>query len=151
MKRIELLLLAAIGLLSASWLLSDTLWPQPLTYFSFRAAFMQYSGVIAIGVMSLAMLLVLALVRRFPYHLFARTHKWIAVAYLALVFHSVVLMNFGYWSQPVGPLMALLMAGGSGAAVVSLLRKVGARRRALGAIEELVHHPDNRVLKVAIR
>jgi predicted ferric reductase len=47
--------------------------------------------------------------------------------------------------------MALLMAGGSGAAVVSLLRKVGARRRALGAIEELIHHPDNRVLKVAIK
>jgi predicted ferric reductase len=35
--------------------------------------------------------------------------------------------------------------------VVSLLRKVGARRRALGAITELVRHPDNRVLKVAIK
>ena len=96
-------------------------------------------------------LIAIALIKRFPYRHFFQTHRLMAVVYLLLVFHSVVLMNFGYWSQPVGPLMALLMAGGSGAAVVSLLRKVGARRRALGTITELVHHPDNRVLKVAIK
>ena len=96
-------------------------------------------------------LIAIALIKRFPYRHFFQTHRLMAVVYLLLVFHSVVLMNFGYWSQPVGPVMALLMAGGSGAAVVSLLRKVGARRRALGAITELVHHPDNRVLKVAVK
>jgi len=96
-------------------------------------------------------LIAIALIKRFPYRHFFQTHRLMAVVYLLLVCHSVVLMNFGYWSQPVGPLMALLMAGGSVAAVVSLLRKVGARRRALGTIEELVHHPDNRVLKVAIK
>ena len=150
MKRIELLLLAAIGLLSASWLLSDTLWPQPLTYFSFRAAFMQYSGVIAIGVMSLAMLLVLALVRRFPYHLFARTHKWIAVAYLALVFHSVALTTFGYWSQPIGWLLVALMLGGSAAAVQVLLGRVGAGRKVGGSIETLTHYPELDVIETRI-
>ena len=97
------------------------------------------------------MLIAIALIKRFPYRHFFKTHRLLAAVYLLLVFHSVVLMNFGYWSQPVGPVMALLMAGGSGAAVVSLLRKVGARRRALGAITELVHHPDNRVLKVAVK
>ena len=96
-------------------------------------------------------LIAIALIKRFPYRHFFKTHRLLAAVYLLLVFHSVVLMNFGYWSQPVGPVMALLMAGGSVAAVMSLRRKVGARRRALGTIEALVHHPDNRVLKVSIK
>lgn len=96
-------------------------------------------------------LIAIALISAFPTGTSSKTHRLLAVVYLLLVFHSVVLMNSGYWSQPIGPVMALLMTGGSVAAVVSLLRRVGARRRALGAITELVRHPDNKVLKVAIK
>lgn len=243
MKRIQIALVGAIAALSALWLLADTLWPQPLSYFAFRIAFMQYSGVIAMGAMSLAMLLalrprwleprldgldkmyrlhkwlgitalvvavlhwwwaqgtkwmvgwgwlerpargprpqlpadtvegwlasqrglaeglgewafygaalliVLALVRRFPYHLFARTHKWIALPYLMLVFHSVVLVKHDHWSQPVGWLLALLMAGASVAAVLVLLGRVGAGRKVNGTIETLVHYPALDVLESRI-
>lgn len=100
---------------------------------------------------AVVILIALALIKRFPYRYFFQTHRLMAVVYLVLVFHSVVLMNFGYWSHPVGPVMALLMAGGSVAAVASLRRQVGASRRTLGTIEALVRHPDNQVLKVAIR
>jgi predicted ferric reductase len=97
-----------------------------------------------------ALLIVLALVQRFPYHLFARTHKWIALAYLVLVFHSVVLTNFAYWSQPIGWLLAALMAGGSIAAVPVLLGRVGAGRKVGGTIETLVHYPELDVLESRI-
>ena len=100
---------------------------------------------------AVVVLIALALIKRFPYRYFFQTHRLMAVVYLVLVFHSVVLMDFGYWSHPVGPVMALLMAGGSVAAVVSLRRQVGARRRTVGRIEALVRHPDNQVLKVAIK
>ena len=100
---------------------------------------------------AVVILIALALIKRFPYRYFFQTHRLMAVVYLVLVFHSVVLMNFGYWSHPVGPVMALLMAGGSVAAVASLRHQVGASRRTLGTIEALVRHPDNQVLKVAIR
>ena len=96
-------------------------------------------------------LIVIALVKRFPYRLFFKTHRLLALAYLALVFHSVLLTPFAYWSQPMGIVLAMLMAGGSVAAVVSLAGRVGHRRKAVGEIEELVNFPDNRVLKVAIR
>ena len=96
-------------------------------------------------------LITLALVKRFPYRLFFKTHRLLAVVYLFLVFHSLVLMPFDYWGQGVGLVMAVLMAGGSGAAVVCLLRKVGASRQAVGEIDELVQFPDNQVLKVGIR
>jgi len=96
-------------------------------------------------------LIVIALTKRFPYRLFFKTHRLLAVAYLALVFHSVLLTPFAYWTQPMGIVLAVLMAGGSVAAVVSLAGRVGHRRKAVGEIEELVNFPDNRVLKVAIR
>jgi predicted ferric reductase len=95
-------------------------------------------------------LVVLALWKRFPYRHFFNTHRLLAVVYLVLVFHSLVLMKFTYWGAAIGPLMVVLMAGGSAAAVVSLLGRVGYRRRAVGVISELVHHADNRVLKVTV-
>ena len=59
MKRIKISLVALLLLLTALWLGADTLVPTPFTYFSFRAVFVQYSGVLGIGLMSIAMLLAL--------------------------------------------------------------------------------------------
>ena len=243
MKRIKVLLLAVLLLPTALWLAADTLSPEPLTYFSFRAVFMQYSGVIGIGVMSVAMLLalrpkwlephlngldkmyrlhkwlgitalvvaiihwwwakgtkwmvgwgwlerparkpmagetlgaiegwlrsqrglaesvgewafyvavvllVLALIKRLPYHWFVKTHKWIAVAYLALAYHSVVLVKLEYWTQPVGWLLAVLLLGGSAAAILSLTGRIGASRRVQGSIVALTEYPALHVLETAI-
>ena len=95
-------------------------------------------------------LIALALLKKFPYRWFFQTHRLLAVVYLVLVFHAVVLMKFTYWGQILGPVMLLLMAGGTVAAVVSLFRKVGVRRQAVGVIEALESHPGNRVLKVSL-
>ncbi|UCV05178.1 ferric reductase-like transmembrane domain-containing protein [Dechloromonas denitrificans] len=86
------------------------------------------------------LLMVLALVKRFPYKRFFQTHKILAVAYLALVFHAVVLVKFDYWSGLVGPLLIVLMTLGSIAAVMSLTNRRAGGKRALGkvlAIEQL--------------
>src|SRR5574343_581568 len=72
-----------------------------------------------------ALLMVLALVKRFPYRWFAKTHQLLALGYLALVAHSVVLTKFSYWSTPLGVVLALMLAGGSGAAVWVLLGREG--------------------------
>ncbi len=243
-RRLEWALGGFLLVLTAAWLAADNLVPQPFTYFGFRTVFVQYSGVIAIGAMSLALLLalrprwlephlngldkmyrlhkwlgivalvaavlhwwsaqgtkwmvgwgwltrplrgprpdpsllgpvegwlggqrglaesvgewafyaaallmVLALVRRFPYHLFARTHTWIAAAYLVLAYHALVLTKFGYWSQPIGWLLAALLGAGSAAAVLALAGRVGAGRKVHGAIESLQYYPDLRVLESRI-
>ena len=39
-------------------------------------------------------LIILALVKRFPYRHFFKTHRLLAIVYLFLVFHAVVLMKF---------------------------------------------------------
>jgi predicted ferric reductase len=64
--------------------------------------------------------MVLALIKRFPYRRFVQTHRWLAVTYLALVAHAVVLVKFDYWNTALGIVLAALMAGGSIAAVMSL-------------------------------
>jgi predicted ferric reductase len=99
---------------------------------------------------ALVLLVVLALLKRFPYRYFFKTHRVLALVYLALVVHSVVLMPFEFWSAPIGLLMLILMAGGTLAAFISLFQRVGYKRRAVGEIEEVLHHRDNRVLKFAI-
>ncbi len=242
MKRIKVSFLAILLLLTALWLIADTLAPEPFTYFSFREVFVQYSGVIGIGLMSVAMLLALrpkwlephldgldkmyrlhkwlgigalvvaivhwwwgkgtkwmvgwgwlekpqrrpaagsppdgiegwllsqrglaesigewafyaaavlialALVKRFPYHLFVKTHKLLAVAYLALAYHSAMLTKLAYWTQPVGWLLGGLLLGGSVAALLALTGRIGAGRKAQGTIDALTYYPALRVLETS--
>ena len=95
-------------------------------------------------------LIALALVKYFPYRLFYKTHRLLAVTYLVLAFHSVVLIKFSYWSQPVGWVMALLLALGTAAAVIVLLRRVGAGRQVQGRIASLHYYPGVRALETGI-
>lgn len=244
MKNIKLTLLVLLLLLTVLWLLADTLLPQPLTYFSFRTNFVQYTGILGISAMSVAMMLatrprwperrlggldkmyrlhkwlgitalaattvhwwwamgtrwmvgwgwlirpprgpravqslgpietwlgthhglaesvgewafyaaviliVLALVKRFPYHWFAKTHTWIAAAYLVLVFHTIVLVKSDYWRQPIGWLLVVLLLGGTVAALLVLTRSVARGRKVQGTIESIVRYPALRVLETAIQ
>lgn len=95
-------------------------------------------------------LIALALITYFPYRLFYKTHRLLAVAYLVLVFHSVVLTKFSYWSQPIGWVLALLMAAGTWAAVIVLLRKVGVERQVHGRIDALQFYPGVHALEIGI-
>src|SRR5690606_37790332 len=68
----------AIGNPVAAWLAEQRGFAESVGEWAFYAA---------------VVLIVLALVKRFPYHLFHKTHRLLAVASLVLVFHSVVLMK----------------------------------------------------------
>jgi predicted ferric reductase len=100
---------------------------------------------------AVVLLIALALIKWFPYRLFAKTHKILAVAYLALVLHAVVLMEFRYWTEPVGVVTGVLMAGGVVSAIMVLFNLIGRRHQAHGTIESLEYYPEVRVLETAIR
>jgi len=96
-------------------------------------------------------LIVLALVKWFPYRQFLRTHRLLAIVYLALVFHAVVLLKTSYWTYVIGWLLAVLLVAGSVAAVYILFKRVGRTRQAVGVIEEVSGHQDGRILAVRTR
>jgi predicted ferric reductase len=95
-------------------------------------------------------LILLALVKWFPYRQFLRTHRFLAIVYLGLVFHSIVLLNTSYWTYVIGWIIAALMAAGSMAAVYILFKRVGRTRQAVGAIEAVTQHQDGRIVAVRI-
>ena len=96
-------------------------------------------------------LMALALVKRFPYRWFFKTHRLLAVSYLALVWHAVILMKFDYWSSALGLVMAMLMAAGSAAAVMVLLRRVAISRQVVGEVASIIRHDALNVLALDIR
>lgn len=96
------------------------------------------------------LLIALALIKYFPYRPFYKTHRLLAVVYLILVFHAVVLTTFSYWTSPIGAVMALLLAAGTYAAVVVLLRLVGAGRQVRGRIASLHYYPGVKALETEI-
>jgi len=245
MRPIKLSLMIFLVASTLLWLLADTLAPSPFGYFPFRGVFVQYTGVVAILAMSVAMylalrprwlearvdgldktyrlhkwlgitalvvsvlhwwwakgtkwmvgwgwlsrperrgagggealhgvaqwfhdqrgfaesvgewtfyvlvvFLALALIKRFPYRLFQKTHRWIAIVYLLLAYHAVVLTKFDYWSQPVGWVQAVLLAIGVVAALISLTGRLGAGRKVGGRVEQLIDYPELRVLETALK
>lgn len=96
-------------------------------------------------------LIVLALVKRFPYRYFFKIHHLLVLAYLVLVFHSVVLLEFRYWGTPLGLAMGLLMLGGTVAALAVVVRKVSIGRQTVGEIEGIIRHTDLQVMEVDIQ
>ena len=98
-----------------------------------------------------ALLIVVALVKLVPYRWFHKTHRLLAVAYLVLVFHTVVLTSFGYWTQPLALALVPLLVGGTWAALVVLTGRVGRARQVGGSISALRYFPGVRVLAVDIQ
>lgn len=96
-------------------------------------------------------LIILALIKNFPYKRFLQTHTILAVAYLVLVFHSVILFPFDLWLHPLGWITGLLMAGGTISGFLILSRRHGRTHRAKGKITKLLHRPSMNTLQTTIR
>lgn len=97
----------------------------------------------------LAVMLVITLWQRFPYRLWRYVHKTLAVVYLVLAFHGVVLAPAGYWSQPIGWLVALCALVGSVCAVWSLSGRIGRKHTHEGVVVA-VERPGERDRKSVV-
>ncbi|WP_257551834.1 ferric reductase-like transmembrane domain-containing protein [Sphingopyxis sp. DBS4] len=95
-------------------------------------------------------LIAVALIQRIPYRFFYRTHRLLALAYLVLVFHAVILTTFGYWLSPFGLTLAALLACGTGAAILILSRRAGRDRQVFGRIAAIHHYPGVQALETIV-
>lgn len=95
-------------------------------------------------------LIAVALIQRIPYSFFYRTHRFLALVYLVLVFHAVVLTTFGYWMSPFGLTLAVLLSYGTWAAILVLLRRAGRNRQVSGRITAIHYYPGVRALETTL-
>jgi len=94
---------------------------------------------------AMVVLIALAPIKRFPYRYSVSTHTLIAVAYLALVAHAAVLLDFASWTRPLGIVVGMLMVGGVVSAVLALLRQASFRQdRGRAHVSRLARHGSER-------
>ncbi len=96
------------------------------------------------------LLLVLALIKRFPYRHFLKVHHLLALVYLVLAFHSAILLKFDAWGSPLGVVLALLLLAGSVSSVLVLLGQPAKRRQMGGVVTRVAHQPALQVLQVEV-
>lgn len=82
-------------------------------------------------------MLVITLCRRIPYHYWRQLHRIMPVLYLLLALHAAMLSPPDYWTQPVGALLAVVLAVGVVASVVSLGGLIGRRRQVEGSVRSV--------------
>jgi predicted ferric reductase len=92
-------------------------------------------------------MLAITLWKRFPYKTWRLTHLAMPVIYLMLALHAAMLAPTDYWTQPVGILLATLIAGGIYGALHSLVGRIGRKRQVNGSIVAL-EQPASDVLTV---
>lgn len=95
----------------------------------------------------LLIVLILALWKRFPYHFMRTTHRLMPVLYLALVFHALMWAPVGYWTQPIGWLLVLLIIIGIHASILSLTGRIGKQRQYHGRLVK-VEHPTQDIVSL---
>lgn len=104
------------------------------------------------GFYILAALLVGALLKKLiSYRIFSKVHILMAVLYLALAFHALILMDRAYWLQPIGIVMGAFMLIGSVSALYILFKRAGKSRTYQGEIIGLTHLPDMRMTQVEVQ
>ena len=92
----------------------------------------------------------IALIKLIPYRWFAKTHFLTSFIFLALVFHSVVLMQAAYWTTPVGIVTALLMAAGVSSSLLAVLGFIGRSRKVKGQVAKAEYYPDLKVVNATV-
>ncbi|HMO47453.1 MAG TPA: ferric reductase-like transmembrane domain-containing protein [Rubrivivax sp.] len=97
-----------------------------------------------------AVLIVLALVKRFPYRYFFKTHRLLAIAFLVLAWHAMVLLSWESWPGVLGVGVALMLAAGVVASLRLLLRRTAAEREVVGEVEQVIRHDALGVVELVL-
>lgn len=84
-------------------------------------------------------MLAITLWKRFPYRAWRLAHRAMPVLFLMLAWHAALLAPREYWAQPVGALLAVLLAAGVYGAIRSLLGGIGRAREVSGEIVAIEH------------
>lgn len=96
-------------------------------------------------------LIVIALLKRIPYHFFRLSHKIFPVVFLLLSFHAATAQLKEKWLEsPAGYLLIILLAIGIFSAFIGLFQLIGRSRMVNTVIEDVVHY-EKGILEIRLR
>ena len=86
-------------------------------------------------------LVIIALSKKIPYHIFRKSHKIFPVVFLIAAYHGATAQLKERWLEtPGGYLLLVLVAIGVVAAFIALFQRIGASRKTTAIISQLNHH-----------
>ncbi|CAK7005850.1 ferredoxin reductase family protein [Saezia sanguinis] len=87
----------------------------------------------------LLVLVLIALVKYFPYRYFRQIHKLFPVVYLMATYHGILMLPAQWWASAAAYIVVPLTAMGCIAAVISLMQLIGKSRRYTATISSIEH------------
>ncbi len=118
-------------------------------FFQTQRGFAESIGEWAFYIFSALIIITLAK-KIFSYTKFIKTHHIMAIIYLVLVWHSIVLLKFTYWNSTIGIILAGFITTGSISAIIVLLHKIGKRRTHLGNIKNIKINEESKIITLSL-
>lgn len=100
----------------------------------------------------IVIVLLVALIKRIPYHIFRNIHKIIPVLFLAVAYHSFTIQIRGAWFGSIGSyILSAVIFTGVIAAVIGLLQLIGFKHRVSAEIIKYEYNEKNKTLELILK
>ncbi|MDN3680317.1 ferric reductase-like transmembrane domain-containing protein [Vibrio tapetis subsp. quintayensis] len=107
----------------------------------------------AMGEWTLYLFIGLTLVALFApirYKVFKWAHKLMAIAFIVIGYHSLILLKHSYWDSLITPITVVVVLAGIVAAILSLTGWIGRKHKHSGSITEVVYDQDNNTTRLSV-
>lgn len=96
--------------------------------------------------------LVIALIKKVPYHIFRYIHKTIPVIFLVIAYHAFTIQIKGEWFGSAGSyILSAVIFIGVIAAIIDLLQLIGFRHKVFAEIVKCEYHEKNKTIELIIK
>ena len=96
--------------------------------------------------------LIVALIKKVPYHIFRYIHKTIPVLFLFAAYHSFTIQIKGAWFGSIGSFMlSIIIFIGVVCALIDLLQLIGYKHKVFGEVVKYSYNENNKTMTIDIK
>lgn len=96
--------------------------------------------------------LIVALIKKVPYHIFKYIHKIIPVLFLVIAYHSFTIQIKGVWFGSIGSyILSAVIFIGVIAAVIDLFQLIGCKHKVFAEVAKAEHNEKSKTLELILK
>lgn len=95
-------------------------------------------------------LTLLALLASVKYNVFKWSHKLMAIAFIIIGYHSLILLKHSYWDNLITPVTMIVVLAGIVGSVLSLAGLIGRKNKHSGSVTEVNHNQENNTTRITV-